>query len=462
MKAPQPVTGQNFGQATNPTQRQPPIEQVLKEPAPSLSAANLQQHQQAMQSARQASVQKNHNSSRAPAAPTSEQPPFPFGTQSPQGLAKYPDRPNGLTQDKLSLPVAKKRKNNPPQSAASTPVPAHGTLPSKLPQVIKNVAQGAPPANPPSVTLKCPVPNCQTAPKGFAAQADLDKHNSEVHEPKEPRIDDPLPWALEQMRVGLNLDDNGLSISQNPGVKVEKGVVEAPKMKASASAQGQSVPKQETSTPMTRVPTQTGPSPASNLLKTPQASANIKTPASEVKFSSKEGKSTELRPSATSSKEVLSASPDPWAGSLVSSAAITEAWSGLLDIQPAGPWSTIQNSLTPSSTLSSSKSERNSPRVSDISENDVVKINLSVNDDSDWMHSDWFEDGLFGDMESLTVNQDFLTMDWDSSFGVDEVVGNVENGARGRKGRGLVVEDVQPGAEWLNVYASESMDQTNG
>ena len=155
-------------------------------------------------------------------------------------------------------------------------------------------------------------------------------------------------------------------------------------------------------------------------------------------------------------------SPDPWAGSLVSSAAITEAWSGLLDIQPAAPWTHIQNSLTPSSTLSSSKSERNSPRVSDISENDVVKINLSVNGDGDWMNPDWFEDGLFGDMESLTVNQDFLTMDWDTSFGTDEVARNVENKARPRKGRGPVVEDVQPGADWLNVYASDNMDLTNG
>lgn len=462
---PQPGPRQQpLGQPTNQAQRQPPVEQVLKEPASSLSAANLQQHQQAMQSARQASVQKSHNSSRAPAAPTSPQPPFSFTTQSPQGLAKYPpDRPNGLTQDKLSLPSTKRRKNNPPPSVvASPPIPASGTLPSKSQPVTKNVTQGVPPAHPPVIMIKCPVPNCHVAPKGFAAQADLDKHMSEVHEPKEPQIDDPLPWALEQMRAGLNLDESGHSISRL-GVKNVKGLVEAPKMKASTSAQGQSAVKQETSTPMTRVPTQTGPSPASNLLKTPQASANIKTPASEVKSSSKEGKTTESKPSASLLKEPT-ASPDPWSDSLIPSAAITEAWSSLADIQPEELWTTSQNTLTPASTLSSSKSDKNSPRDSDIGENDVVKINIAINDDQEWKQPEWLEVGLFGDMELLNMNQDFLSMDWDSPIEAGEIAATMENESRGKRRRGSEADDLSLAAapEWLNIYAVDNMDQTTG
>lgn len=445
-----------------PPQRQKPIEQVLKEQTPYLSATNLQQHEKAMQDARQASVQKTHNSNRAPAAPTSPQPPFTFGAQSPQGLAKYPDKPNGLTQDKLNLPQTKRRKANPVPIAGSPPVPPQGTIPSKTPQVAKNTAQGTRPATPPSIMIKCSIPNCQANSRGFATQAEFDKHIFDAHESKEPPIEDPLQWAIEQIRLGLGLDENGKSVPKKVEVKAEKDVHEAPKMKASTSAQGHSAVKQETSTPMTRVPTQTGPSPASNRLKTPQASANVKTPASEVKSSSKEGKSGDPKPSVDTVKKEPSSSPDPWATSLVSPAVITQAWSGLSELQSLGSWTKIENTLTPASTLSSGKSDKNSPRVSDISENDAVKINLAVDNDTDWLPSEWFEDGLYGDMEALNMDQDMQIMDWETAFGADFAAGSAENGVSGGKAGALTVDDVQPSSDWLEIYASENMDQTFG
>lgn len=438
-----------------PPQRQKPMEKVLKEQTPYLSATNLQVHEKAMQDARQANIQKSHNSSRAPAAPTSPQPPFTFGAQSPQGIAKYPDKPNGLTQDKLNLP--KRRKGNPVAGTGSTSVPPPGTTPSKTLQAAKKTAQVTRPATPPPTLIKCSVPNCQVNPQGFTTQAELEKHTSEAHEPKEPPIEDPLQWTCEQIRLGLGLDENGKSVTPKAEGKAEKEVLEAPKMKSSTSAQGQSAVKQETSTPMTRVPTQTGPSPASNLLKTPQASANVKTPASEVKSSSKEGKAGSPKPSTDSANREPSSSPDPWATSLVSPAVITEAWSGLSDLQSIGSWTKLENTLTPASTLSSGKSDKNSPRVSDISENDAVKINLAVERDQDLVPSDWFEEGLFGEMEGLSMGDlRYEDMDWVKPAGTDFLVGS--GGDAGE----LALDEMQPSPEWLRIYAPESMDQTFG
>ena len=428
-----------------PGQGQTSVTQETNEPTTTLSATNLQQHQLAMQTARQAIVIKNHNSNRAPAAPTSPQPPFAFGAQSPQGLAKYPDKPNGLTQDKLNLPATKKRKGNQVPSASSMSVPSQAPIPSKLAQASKNASQEAQaqPATPPA-TIKCPIPNCQASSEGFATPIELERHKSEVHGPKEPPIEDPLQWTLQQVRVGIGLGETGKSLP-----KIKKEVFESPKPKASTSGQGQYSIKQETSTPMTGVPTQTGPSPASNI-KTPQASANIKTQSSEIK-------SDDTQPSEIILKKEITSSLDPWAGSIVSPAAISQAWSSVPELELIGPWSTIQNSLTPASTQSSGKSEKSSPRVSDISENDAVKISLHVEEDSDWLRPDMFEDGLYGDMEALKVDQDMMGMEWETKFMVDELIGSAENGVAIGKGE-MTVDN----HDWLKLYAPDRMDQSMG
>lgn len=425
--------------------------QATPDIAPSLSAANLQEHEKAMQVARQASVQKNHSShggNRAPAAPTSPQPPFKlFSAQSPQGVpAKYATRPNELTQDRLTLPPNKKRKGNQAPNAAPTSAQVHGTVATKSPsQVAKAVATSGRQVPATSSSIKCSVANCQVKNNSFASQGELDKHVSEVHEPKEQPVEDPLLWSLEQVRRGLGLDENGKSKPPRAENKIATDMGEAPKMKKSASAQG--AIKQETATPMTRAPTQTGPSPASNLLKTPQASTNVKTPLSDAKSIAKDANAVNSKLLSNSTKEA-SASPDPWAGSLVFPNVINAAWNGVSDLQGVESWSAIHNTLTPASTLSSSKSEKNSPRISDISENDAVKINLTVDND-EWM-PEWFEDGLYGDMESLTVTHDLIGMDWETAFGQDETE-SAENGtavkmAQGRTG------DLAPSAEWLRIY----------
>ena len=416
--------------------------------APSLSAANLKEHQKAMQVQRQASVQKSnaaHGGNRAPAAPTSPQPPFHFG--SPDGVpSKYANRTDELTQERLRIPPKKKRKGPSTTTIPAQPQPSDS---SKSPQLVKTA-----PASTHKLLdealFKCEAQEC-TGLDRFVSQADLDKHTADIHDPKEPVIEDPLQWTLEQMRSGLGLEDNGKAKLPITDFKAEQQVSEAPKMKNSSSAQRPAVGKQESATPMTRVPTQTGPSPGSNLLKTPQPSTNLKTPGSETKSAAKDVKAVEPKLSHSPTPNQVSTSPDPWATSLISSAAISGAFSGLPIPNSTGTWNTIQHAMTPSSSLSSGMSEKTSPRVSDISENDAVKISLDTDplDYFDWLT---FESAASDDNPNDLDYEIVDDMDWDGP-GFDESLEEVENEGP-REGR---VEDMGPSREWLKTFAPETL-----
>ena len=442
-----------------PSQGIPPTAnkaQLPPETAPSLSAANLKEHQKAWQMQRQASVQRSHaahGGNRAPAAPTSPQPPFHFG--SPDGVpTKYANRTNELTQKQLRIPPTKKRKSEQPPGAASNLAQPQPSNAPKSPQLAKTATPLTQQMPSEAHPYKCHIPGCANQSKGFASQSDLEKHISDIHnpkEPKEPTIDDPLQWTLEQMRFGLGLDENGKSKSLPTDSKVDKHISETAKMKKTPSAQGQGAVKQESATPMTRVPTQTGPSPGSNLLKTPQASITMKTPGSEAKSTAKDAKAAESRTSQPSVTKQANTSSDPWATSLVSGAAISSAFSGLAGLTSTGTWSTIQHVMTPSSTLSSGVSDKTSPRVSDISENDAVKINLSSDpvDLFDWLTFDLTTpDDYPNDSDFESVER----MDWDSS-GLDGSTKEAKTEGPGERR----AEDMEPSREWLKVFAPEAL-----
>lgn len=348
----------------NPAQRN---SQAAKEPTPALSAANLQQHQNNMNAAREASMKKGSN--RAPPAPTSAQAPNPWPVpSSPHGNPLRYGAP-GLTQDKLQLPAKKKMKNN-SGSAASTPAHVHGTPgPAPSPLIVTKSPEFQ--KTPAPAMLKCPIPNCS---ESFAAQSDLEKH-MEKHEVKEPIIDDPLKFALEQMRKALNLDENGQS---KP--KADVSMAEAPKMKQSASMQGM---KQEASTPMSRVPTGQSPASQSKALQPPKAQAISNALPDEI------------------------LPEDPWANSLIRQETIHEAFSGLASLPGMKSFTRIQDYLTPESSTSDATDPSNiSPRPSDVSENDAVKISMDM--DKSWVPVDWYDDGGIGDsdFELLDLNVD--------------------------------------------------------
>ena len=423
-----------------------------------LSAANLKEQQEILQAERALAMQKHHpnHGSRVPPAPTSEKPPpFPLGPQSPHGIP-HAYGPTTLTADQLVLPQPKRRKSNNHQpSTGSTPLPAHDAKSS--PFAAKLASPELQKTAIPLMSFKCGASNCQSGQHGFATQAELEKHNADEHEPKEPIIEDPVEFALESMRAALGLDENGKS-------KPQKDLLEAPKMKASLSAQSHTAIKQEASTPMSRAATQT-----SNPLKTPQPLSSTRSPATDAGSTIQGGKSKTGKEADPLPKETVTPPTfDPWAGSSVSPDDITSAWSSLADMQSMS-FTKIQMGLTPSSTLSSSndKSEKNSPRPSDISENDAVKINIEVgNEDKDsWIPGEWFEDSLYGDIESLNFGQDpFIhdnltgDMDWDlfGDFSDTVMVDADATGLSSGKGKRKDEEDVVS-TEFLKMYAPEKL-----
>ncbi|KAL8788331.1 MAG: hypothetical protein Q9213_001728 [Squamulea squamosa] len=453
-----------FGKPKNASQQGEQVQNQLQhqqappsqEKAP-LNAANLEEQQNLLKAQRAAAMQKQNSGygSRAPAAPTSEKPPpFPpaLGPQSPHGIPHQYGGPPKLTADQLVLPQNKRRKSNNHQpSAGSTPVPAHSTPVAKSspsgPKLTSPEMQKAPV---PQLSFKCGVSDCQSGQKGFATQAELEQHNTDTHEPIEPEIDDAAEFALESMRIALGLDENGKS-------KPRQETPEAPKMKASLSAQSHKDIKQEASTPMARVGSQNGLSQASNLLKAPQASA--KSPASDA------SKGKNSKGPTTSSKEPTPPPFDPWAGSCISPEDILSSWSSLADMNSMS-FTSLQKGLTPSSTLSSvnEKSEKNSPRTSDISENDAVKISLDVNNDekNDWIPREWFDDSLHSEIESMNFGPDSFMQDGGINIFADypdtEMVDLDPNSSK------VMEQDEQDIAtdEWLKVYAPEKLAAKKG
>lgn len=119
----------------------------------------------------------NSKGVQPPAAPTSSQPPFPFGAQSPDGKPQYVGPPP-LTQEKLQLPSTKKRK-----TGASTSSPA-GNSQTASPQTTKATSPEMKKQEPkaaPKPTFPCTVPDCEMGTPAFDSEASRSKHIEEFH-----------------------------------------------------------------------------------------------------------------------------------------------------------------------------------------------------------------------------------------------------------------------------------------
>lgn len=427
-------------QARQPQQSQqqaaPPPSQARMHP---LNAENLQQQQQALQMARNASLQRHHSArdSRPPAAPTSSQPPFPIGAASPHGVPQAYG-PNDLTQEKLNWPPAKKRKPNQPGSAASTPAQPLGTPGSiASPQLIKLASpetqrQAGIKVDAEALSaFKCPNDTCEYNAKGFTSQTELDRHTTETHDMKEPHIEDPLSWALESLAHGLGLDSNGKSKLKVPDSNTTKKTAGAQHMQATPSKQGETpkpkleagTPVTRTTTPMMRPPTQAGSSPAPSLLKTPQTT-NMKTPAPPASVTKSLPKRSSKGESTATPAQIVHppiqrspTPPDVWADSSIRPADLLQCFSGIDTLPVIGSFAQMQASLTPASTRSGSSSSRadkkDSPRESDISENDQLQISIAADEDTHWNPFGLY-DGLTGDLEDLRFGEELAMMDWEN------------------------------------------------
>lgn len=74
----------------------------------------------------------------------------------------------------------------------------------------------------------------------------------------------------------------------------------------------------------------------------------------------------------------------------------------------------MQASLTPASTQSGNSrgDKKDSPRESDISENDQLQINIATGDEPFWNPFGLY-DGLTGDLEELKFGDEMIMMDWE-------------------------------------------------
>ena len=392
---------------------QPQMPQFSQQPTkPLLNEQNLQQNQQAeqqaFQKARQNQIEKQHGNRamRVPAAPTTTQPPFSFGAQSPppHGVPNQYGNQT-LTADQLHIPTNKRRKPNGP-STAGTPAEKKATPGSNAsPKVTKEVAP--PSVKPIPAAHKCFVANCPVS-KPFPTAEALAQHKRDAHEAKEPVIEDPLTWAMESIRNGLGLDEDG-----NPKAKEQKqqGGVE---MKKSGSAQGVTPVKHEVATP------------SNSNLKTPQPShSQAKSPLPVKGTAPASGKA--IQPTQTTPQLPPTPPHNPWDDTPFSPQLLSSYFPSLADLHSSLAPDIV--TLTPASSTSRSsetspQTDKNSPggRKSDIGDNNDLDmtIRISGGDDDDVKNQFW-PDGFFNDCAypELAPNIDEVTlvMGWEELFG---------------------------------------------
>jgi len=383
--------------------------------------------------ARQATApQRNHSNreSRAPAAPTSDKPPFSFGALSPSsgdGVPILYGGPNPLTSDKLTIPPAKKRKiQNQSGSSVSTPVQALGTpATTTSPKVAKTSSPRIQRQNvAPAPTFKCLESSCEFAVKGFPTLDDLHKHTKEKHAVVEPLIKDPLEWALEGVRIGLGL---GLDMDTSSGtaakkrdsdkkmeMEVEKSTLASLAMKKSASLQGLTPMRMEGGTPMSRMASQSGYQSTPGVPRTPQQTiTSVKTPASDGQQPTSKAGQGEPDKVGSTSKEPSTPPNNRWKDTSFSPSEVSSFFPSPLDLQGLSI-----ASLTPASTLSSSKSATNSPKESDIGESDLLNIRIESNawKPDSWKPTAFEQDGVVLDDVLDDLEDPLMNLSWEDAF----------------------------------------------
>lgn len=113
-----------------------------------------------------------------PAAPTSTQPPFPFGGASPDGKPVYAAATPQVTQDNLQLPRKKIKTGVQTSSPAGGSQTASPQTKALSPDLRK---QQEPKAAPPKPTFPCTAPDCEMGGPVFSSDALRKKHSEEFH-----------------------------------------------------------------------------------------------------------------------------------------------------------------------------------------------------------------------------------------------------------------------------------------
>ncbi|KAJ0116525.1 hypothetical protein J7T55_007505 [Diaporthe amygdali] len=215
-------------QSQQPQQPQRP-EQPAPAPAPTpLNEANLAKQTQALNKAHQRS---NSKSGQPPAAPTSAQPPFPFGATSPDGAPRWV-APTPLTQEKLQLPNAgaRKRVKTAANAQASSPAVSSQNA-SPQTKVTSPELKRKEPKPAPKPAFMCTEPGCELADTGFPTEEARKQHHQEVHVLP---YEDPQQFMQQSFATAFGLDENGQTKSQQ-----QPGPEEATPMSREASIKQQ-------------------------------------------------------------------------------------------------------------------------------------------------------------------------------------------------------------------------------
>ncbi|KAK6605485.1 C2H2 type zinc finger domain protein [Botrytis cinerea] len=347
------------------------------EAAVPLNAANLQQQQQ--QLLKMNHQRSNSRSSHPPAAPTSSQPPFPFGASSPHGQPTYPGKPPAFTPEKLHIPARKKQKpNGTPGQGQGTPGSTSSPQITKVPSPEVKRQQIPEPKIPSKPTWPCNDEVCERQNTGFESQEELARHTQVEH--RLP-MQNPQKFAEDHLRPVLGLD------SQNQS-NAPMATMDA----ATSSKQGQT-PKVETVTPSASTAT-----PMNR-----QNSANLQGGMMQGKAKHQSGSVTDTADSQKGMNKDESNAPaqdvnmDPWANATIDPNELVRAFQPF-EGGANGAISDANNyrSITPNDTPESSKDGVSEP-TSDISEGANLEISLDMFTDS------WFPFGL-SDTDALVEN----------------------------------------------------------
>ncbi|GAP87421.2 putative C2H2 type zinc finger domain [Rosellinia necatrix] len=375
-----------------------------------LSAANLEKQTQALSRIHQ---RNNSRAGQPPAAPTTAQPPFPFGVQSPDGQPTYAGKPP-LTQENLHLPARKKHKPEPKPGTGSgqngssaNASPQVPKLPS--PEMTKRQAAVETRQTPAKPQFLCTDQYCDFRSIGFSTEDILRKHIDEEHtKPAE----DPLKFAQEGLAEVLGLDVTGKAKK----VAATGGTGQSPNMKA------ETVNSREV--PMKRQGSATDSKP-NELIKTIVGKAG--TPKSNPGLKVMDGASTTaiihhggMALQATGG-ESMGTTIDPQ--ELLSTITGLEMGGGgaILDMG-------VYRALTPNDTPESIKDSATSEPNSDVSEGVTLNVTLDMGLDSwdpftsgghELPHAD---QGNVGDMSGLPypgLTWDEFNPDFDKPFTLD-------------------------------------------
>ncbi|KZL82779.1 c2h2 type zinc finger domain protein [Colletotrichum incanum] len=318
-----------------------------------LSMANMANLEKQTQNLNNKMHNRSNSKSGPPAAPTTSQPPFPFGASSPHGESIHFSKPK-VTKDNLQLPARKKAKTG---TQPTPPQQPNQATPS--PQISKS---GSPelkrqpmpePKAPPKPMFLCPEADCEMATTGFPSDQARQAHIQEEH--VKP-LEDPMKYMQESLAQSLGLDTNGQ-------VKMEA---------QTAQPMGQTLSKQ-------------GQTPVSNTGATPMSrDASMQRTGSKMGGKAQDNKlamgKTENTPKMENKQPEMAAPAAPmdaWATTIDPQSLFNNL--GKFELGANGVISDmgVYRSLTPNDTPESSKDSGSSEPNSDISEGVHLDIDLN-------------------------------------------------------------------------------------